>query len=101
MDNRYSIVFKDLSRCCVCGATYRIQKHEIFFGTANRKKSIEDHMIAPLCPKHHEMSPVAVHGKNRELDLKLKQKAQKVWEDTYGKENPRQEFMDRYGKSWL
>ena len=43
------------------------------------------------------MSNEAVH-QNEEQNKKLKQKAQEKWEETYGS---REQFIQRYGKSWL
>ena len=31
----------------------------------------------------------------------IKAMAQSKWEETYGKENPRAEFIDIFGKSWI
>ena len=45
---RYSIITKDLEHCIECGRT-GINKHEVFYGTANRKLSIEDGLVIPLC----------------------------------------------------
>ena len=99
---RRSIVFPNPFKCAICGAiegvnVKQLQKHEIFFGIANRDKSIEDKMIAPLCDKCHLNSEKAVH-KNADTDLKLKQQAQIVWEKTYG---TREDFIKRYGRSWF
>ena len=100
---RTSIVFPDLTVCCLCGKKQDLEKgiiinkHEIFFGSANRDNSIADKMIAPLCPSCHNMGNVCVHN-NRELDLKLKRIGQEVWEKTYG---TREDFINRYKKSWL
>lgn len=91
------IVYPMKPRCCICGSTLQVATHEIFFGTANRKKSIQDGMVCNLCGKHHNLSSEGVHF-NHELDVKLKQKAQKVWEDTYG---DRTAFIKRYGRSFL
>ncbi len=38
-----------------------------------------------------------VHN-NREIELQIKQLAQRRWEEEYG---DRQDFISRYGKSWL
>lgn len=94
---RASIVYP-MDHCCLCGSVENLHSHEIFFGSANRQKSIEDGMIAPLCVWCHEGSNGVHH--NRYADLILKHKGQEVWEKVYGKEDPREEFIDRYGKSW-
>ncbi len=93
---RKSIVQTDY-RCYVCGKTHDLHSHEIFFGTSNRSKSISDKMIVYLCGEHHNLTSKGIHT-NRKLDLEAKMKGQRVWEDTYGS---REDFIKRYGKSWL
>lgn len=90
------IVFPMMPVCAICGSKDKVATHEIFYGTANRKKSIEDGLVVNLCGKHHNLSEEGVHF-NHELDLKLKQKAQKVYEEKYGHEA----FMERYKKNYL
>ena len=69
----------------------------IFYGTANRKKSEEDGCWCYLCAYHHNMSNQGVHFDKR-FDLWLKQTCQMKWEAEYG---DRSEFIKRYGKSYL
>lgn len=90
-------VIQKYNACWVCGTDNNLHTHEVFYGTANRKKSIEDGMQVRLCGMHHNLSEKGVH-QNRELDLKLKRKAQARWEELYG---TREEFIRRYGKSYL
>lgn len=92
-----SIVFPMLGRCQICNSTKLVATHEIFFGSANRKKSIEDGMVVNLCGEHHNLGTDGVHF-NKELDLKLKRTAQQKWEQTYGS---RDDFIKRYGRSYL
>lgn len=73
-------------------------RHEIFYGTANRKKSIEDGLVIFLRPEDHNMGDNGIH-KNREFDLYAKRKAQLRWMEFYGKTV--EQFRERYGKSWL
>lgn len=84
-------------RCVLCGTTYRLHKHHIYHGTANRRKSEQDGCWVYLCAAHHNMSAFSVHN-NAELDRRLKQDCQKVWEQKYGK---RDAFIKRYGRSYL
>ena len=91
------IVYPMKPICAICGSKNKIATHEIFYGTANRKKSIEDGMVVNLCGKHHNLSSEGVHF-NKELDLKLKQKAQTVYEEKLG---TREDFIKRYGRSYL
>lgn len=95
---RPSIVFTP-NKCSVegCLCDYNLEPHEIFFGTANRQKSIDDKMVAYLCRKHHTGTSEAVH-ENRKLDMVLKIKGQTIWEQTYGN---RDAFIKRYGRNYL
>ena len=92
---RYSIIQPDLNECWFCHKREYLHKHEVFFGTANRKKSIKYGMVVALCPEHHNMSSQGVHH-NRRRDLELKRYAQKVFEEKYGHEK----FMEVFGKSY-
>jgi hypothetical protein len=95
---RYSIITKDLEHCIECGRT-NIEKHEVFFGTANRKLSIEDGLVIPLCKMlHHNGNLIGIH-KDNELNKKWKKIAQKAWQEHYNKTED--DFRARYGKSYL
>lgn len=73
-------------------------RHEVFYGTANRKKSIEDGLVIYLTPELHNMSDRGVHF-NHEFDLVAKRAAQRVWMDYY--EKTVDDFISRYGKNFL
>lgn len=95
---RYSILTKDLERCIECGR-YGVELHEVFFGTSNRKLSIEDGLVIPLCSvKHHHGNLIGIH-QDKELNEKWKKKAQEKWQDYYGK--TKEDFRARYGKNYL
>jgi hypothetical protein len=68
----------------------------VFVGP-NRGKSEEDGFIIPLVPELHNMGPYGVHF-NRRLDLEFKKRCQQRYENIKGS---REEFPNRYGKSWL
>ena len=85
-------------RCVVCSATVDLHRHHIFFGDPNRKLSEEDGCWCWLCAKHHNGSNFGVHF-DRELDLVLKKRCQKVWEEAHNGDRDR--FRRRYGKSYL
>jgi hypothetical protein len=68
----------------------------VFYGTANRKKSEEFGCWVYLCAGHHNMTDYSVHF-NKELDLKLKKECQKEFEK-YGS---REDFRRIFGKSYL
>ena len=91
-----SIIQKDMSKCYICGTTLDLHTHEIFFGTADRKKSIEWGCYVRLCGKHHNMSNEGVHM-NKWLNNKLKEIAQKEFERLYGYEK----FMEVFHRNYI
>ena len=91
-----SIVQEDMSRCYVCGTTYNLHTHEIFFGSANRKKSIQYGLQVRLCGEHHNLSSMGVHF-NNDLNTKLKKEGQTKFEETY----PNLNFKEIFGKNYL
>ena len=82
--------------CYVCGGI-GVQRHHIFYGTANRKLSEKYGCWVWLCPEHHNMSDEGVHF-NKALDIKLKQECQEKWEAEYGS---RDKFIRVFGKNFL
>ena len=76
----------------------RCHRHEIFFGTSNRKKSIEDGMVVFMPPELHNASDLGVHF-NKELDNELKQEAERIWCKYYNKTED--DFIKRYGRNYL
>lgn len=94
---RYSIIH-DMKSCFVCGAEYNLHKHEAFFGIANRELSIKHGLVVALCGYHHNQSEKGVHGRDgHELDVYIKQTAQKKFEET----RTREEFRKIFGKSYI
>lgn len=93
---RNSIIVEDLKHCLVCGTSFNIHIHHCIYGSANRKKSEKYGLIVPLCAKHHNMSNEGVHF-NKELDMKLKQLAQKRFMEIYPNEN----FLDIFKRNYL
>lgn len=83
--------------CYVCGRESALHKHHIFYGTANRRLSEEDGAYCYLCAMHHNGGNWGVHF-NKPLDIKLKKRCQQAWEEHNGN---REDFINRYGKSWL
>lgn len=95
---RYSIITKDLEHCIECGRS-NVEKHEVFFGTANRRLSIEDGLVIPLCKaKHHAGNLIGIH-KDQELNEKWKKIAQETWQEYYGR--TKEDFIKRYGRSYI
>ena len=92
-----SILTDDLEHCIECGRD-SVDIHHVFHGEhINRVYAEEDGFVIPLCRNHHTGDwKRCIHG-NRQMDLKWKRYAQ--WE--YEKNHTREEFIKRYGKSYL
>lgn len=91
---RYSIL-NNLDKCFFCGKP-RECIHEVYYGTANRKISIQNGFCVGLCNYHHNMSINSVH-RDRYLDLIVK----KIYQHEYEKTHTREEFIKLIGKSYL
>ena len=91
-------ILQSKKECYVC-KTKLVEEHHIFFGNANRRLSEKDGLKVWLCYEHHR-GTYGVHGKNgSELNIKLKQIAEKKWIDTYNKSI--NEFIKIYGRNYL
>lgn len=90
------LILQPHKQCFFCAKTVGLHHHEIFYGSANRKKSIEWGMQVWLCPDHHNMSNMGVHL-NKHMDLILKRYGQKVFEETYGHDK----FMEVFKRNYL
>lgn len=54
---RFSIIYKDLSKCCVLGCTtpfYQVELNEVFEGSY-RNRSIKNGAVCPMCKIHHDL----------------------------------------------
>lgn len=91
---RYSIL-NNLDKCFFCGRPAECI-HEVYFGSANRRISIENGFCVGLCHKEHNLSTNAVHN-DRKMDLKLKQ----LYQQEYEKNHSREDFIKLIGKSYL
>ena len=91
-----------MSECYLCRKIYNkrnvinLHIHEVFYGTANRKKSIQWDLYVSLCGYHHNQSNEGVHY-NTVLDLELKRDAQRAFEDLYDHDK----FMIEFHRNWL
>ena len=75
-------------------------RHEIFFGTANRKKSIKYGLVVFIRPEDHNMSEYGVHNrKGHEFDMYLKKLGQKRAMDEYAWTT--EEFIEIFGRSYI
>lgn len=89
-------IIQNEKRCYLCGSTVNLESHHIFFGAALRPISDKHGLKVWLCAYHHRDQKNGAHG-NREVDLYLKQKAQKAFEKKYGHEK----FMEIIKRNYL
>ena len=82
--------------CWVCHTTSNLHHHEVFHGSANRRKSIEWGCQVWLCGPHHNLSTQGVHF-NKKLDDKLKRYTQEKFEELYGHDK----FMEVFHKNYI
>lgn len=90
-------VLQKEKKCYVCGTTYGLHDHHIFYGTSNRKNSEKRGLKVWLCGADHNMSDAGVHF-NKKLDTHLKTMAQEYYESHYG---TRDDFRREFGRSYL
>lgn len=91
-NSRFSIVTNDLKHCYICTerGIKNIEKddlHEVY-GGSNRKRSIENGLVVPLCRKCHE-------------DYEILKWLKKFVQLEYEESHTRAEFIDLIGKSYL
>lgn len=93
---RQSIIQEE--KCCYfCGRVLDLQRHHVFFGTANRRLSEEDGLTVYLCIEHHTGNNGVHH--NKDLDDLLKRVGEKAYMRYYKK--TKEDFIARYGKNYL
>lgn len=91
-------IISEKKECYVCKTINNLHLHHIMFGK-NRKKADKDGLTIYLCYEHHEGTN-GVHGKNgHDLDIKLKQLAEKRWIEYYDKDIDA--FIREYGKNFI
>lgn len=73
-------------------------RHEVFFGSANRQKSIKLGLVVFLTPEMHNMSNYGVHF-NKAFDNELKQIGQRAAMEHY--DWSVEDFRREFGKSYL
>ena len=75
-------------------------RHEVFFGTANRKKSIQFRLYVFIRPEDHNMSELGVHGRyGTEFNNHLKQIGQRSAMAMYGWSE--EKFIQVFGRSYV
>lgn len=89
-------ILQNEKECYYSHTTYNIEKHHIFYGTANKKLSEKWGCWVYLRHDLHNEPPAGVHH-NKDNDLKLKQECQRAFEEKYGHEK----FMQIFGRNYL
>ena len=91
-----SVFTDDMDHCFFTGSAL-VERHHIF-GGSSRKASEKYGFVVPLRPDLHPNGVQADRSKSKEIDLYLKQNAQKYFEENCG---TREEFRGIFGKSYL
>lgn len=92
-------------KCFICGKRGEVDTHHCLSGTSNRENSEDYGLKIYLCRDCHS----SLHDKGKIYitpficitENDIKKFAQQKWEETFGKENPREEFIAIFGKSWI
>ena len=88
-------IIQQEKRCWFCGAVVGLEEHHIFAGTANRKISEKYGLKVWLCHRHHTGKDGAQY--DRDMNLQLKQEAQRKFEQIYSHEL----WMETIRKNYL
>ena len=88
-------IIKNERECYLCGKTVNLERHHIFGGVANRKISEQLGLLVYLCHDCHTGTEGAQY--NKDLNLRLKQDAQRAFEQNH----TREEWMNWIGKNYL
>lgn len=90
-------IIQDKKECYFCGKQTGLHSHHIFFGNPYRKISERYGMKVWLCLEHH-VGTYGVHGKHgHELDMKLKQHGQAIFNKVY----PKEDFIKIFGRNYI
>lgn len=89
--NRFSIIYRDLTKCAICGSKHAIELNEVYEG-ARRGASMVNGFVIPMCREHHRQ----FHS-NRAFALKYK----KMFQQEYEKNHTRDDFINLIHKSYL
>lgn len=95
--NRFSLFTDDLEHCIICGKS-PVNKHEIFGGSANRKKSMEYGLVIPLCTcEHHDQ----INCRGIHFDKKLRDEWHIKGQTKFNEVYPNLNFKDIFGKNYI
>ncbi len=87
---RFSIIYPNLDKCCVCGSKWLLTTHEIF-GGRNRSNSMKYGLCLPLCLTCHEK-----YQNNKSFNDKWHSIGQTKFEEVY----PELDFIKIFGKNY-
>ncbi len=88
-------IMQEKKECYFSGTTKNLHAHEVFYGSAYRKLSLQYGCWVYLRGDLHNQSNRGVHY-NRELDLRLKKETQAQFEKLYGHEKYMEIFDINY-----
>lgn len=88
---RFSIIYRDLTKCCNCGSKTGIQKNEVFEGSY-RQVSIKLGMVCPFCWKCHNLF-------HNDIMFNLFYKV--MFEKEYLKTHTKEEFIKIFGQDYI
>jgi hypothetical protein len=75
-------------------------RHEVYFGTKYRQKSIKLGLIVFITPEQHNVGLYGVHCRyGHDFDIELKKIGQKAYMDYYDKTID--EFIKEFGRSYI
>ena len=96
-----SIIQTDKDHCYICGKNkyadyFGLDRHHVYFGTANRKKSEQYGLTVYLC--HNECHLHGVHS-DTELCRALQAKVQRIAMEHYGWTV--EQFIEIFGRTFI
>ena len=88
---RFSIIYRDLTKCCNCGSKIGIEKNEVFEGSY-RQISIRYGMVCPFCKTCHTQF-------HNDIMLNLFYKV--MFEKEFLKTHSKEEFIKTFGQDYI
>ena len=88
---RFSIIYRDLTKCCNCGSKTGIEKNEVFEGSY-RQTSIRYGMVCPFCETCHTQF-------HNDIMFNLFYKV--MFEKEFLKTHSKEEFIKIFGQDYI
>ncbi len=88
---RFSIIYRDLTKCCNCGSKIDIEKNEVFEGSY-RQTSIRYGMVCPFCETCHTQF-------HNDIMFNLFYKV--MFEKEFLKTHSKEEFIKIFGQDYI